>query len=165
MTKPLLLLDVDGVLCPFGGTKELWMGMEREGLIHHPDLYIYTNPDNKKRLKRLHEIFEIHWCTTWGEDANLDISPLHDLPHFPVVDLGPAILTHQVHWKQNPIEAHVGDRPFAFVDDDIDNYSIEWAKERTERGIPTLYLPVIPQVGLTDAHVRDLEVWANQFDK
>ena len=130
------------------------------------DYRVYFSSTNSTRLTALCQEFEIHWCTAWGTDANMIISPLHKQAEFPVVNLGRISTTTDIggfvqfhhgdiHWKAEAIHAHVGDRPYAFVDDDIDERGIAYARERNKQ-IPTLWLPVRCSVGLTDQHVIDL---------
>lgn len=174
MSKPLLLMDVDGVLCPFMHGKFVafdgsepwisditWKPQGNEYVLHPSG--VFWSPNNTTRIRRLMENFDMNWCTGWGKKANRVISPMHDLPPFKVVSLGGGgyeRYDRMPHWKGVGIVAHVGDRPFAFVDDDINRDTVRWAETRTESGIPTLCLPTHPDVGLTDEHVSLLEVFA-----
>lgn len=105
--------------------------------------------------------FEVHWCTGWGEKANEVISPLHGLPEFPVVSMDRLIINHPVHWKFEAIVDHVGDRPYAFVDDEITIIGVLYSEERTRQGFPTLHLQIDCAKGLTDDHVERLIEWAD----
>lgn len=173
MTKPLLLMDVDGVLCPFMHGKfvafdgsEPWVNdpswqPNAEGYSQHPKHGVFWSPNNTTRILRLMENFDMAWCTGWGRKANEVISPMHHLPPFKTVSLsGYSRGRGMPHWKGHGIVEHVGDRAFAFVDDDINRDTIRWAERRTENGVPTLCLPTHPDTGLTDEHVTLLEVFA-----
>lgn len=149
-------MDVDGVLCPFGALRDHTWNF-------HKGYHVYTSSANTERLRALLVDFDIHWCTAWDQGANWVIGPLHGLPVLPVVDLKLDPLTgmqdHPIHWKQDAIESYVGDQPYAFVDDDIHDLSVQWAQERSKT-VPTLYLPVDHKIGLTDDHVKRLTHWA-----
>lgn len=136
--RPLLLLDVDGVLCPFGA--ESYPDFE-----WYADQGIWYTLKNAERIRILMQYYKIAWCTAWGDDANNFISPLHNLPPFPVVDFPHSNAT-DLHWKQQGIAYFVGTRHYAFVDDDIDC-------ESPDHG---LWLPVKHHEGLTDNHVEKL---------
>lgn len=157
--RPLLLIDVDGVLCPFDG----WLDGGYPGFTFHARWNVYASTDNSRRLEQLGERFDRVWCTGWENDANVAIAPLHGLPQLPVLPVlnGAA---HPVHWKLPGIEAYVGDRPYAFIDDQIGDLGVEYARERDKR-IPTFWLPIQCSVGLTDDHVNALETFANRVDK
>lgn len=167
--KPLLLLDVDGVLCPFEGhlRLEAILGNEVEypGFTFDPWARVFWCQEIADRVTRLMDKFEIHWCTGWQEEANDVISPLHGLPRFPVVpiltlDLEPG----HCHWKQGAIEAyienHYPDRPYAFVDDEINRDGETYGKMQN---VPTLWLPTHHHTGLTDEHVEKLEKFADEL--
>lgn len=181
MTKPLLLVDVDGVLCPFGrcavhsfdghttnNPKVLQVLREAEypGYTFHEGAQVHYSEANIERLARLGKSFELVWCTGWEEKANEIIGPLHKLAKLPVVrifgSLGPYLATGPyVHWKKNAIEEFVGDRAYAFIDDDITADGIIYANNRwSKQGIPTLWMRIEPTDGLQEYHLEGLEAFA-----
>jgi hypothetical protein len=159
MTKPYLLLDVDGVLCPFKPTFTVTTGIESD----YPDYEYFpremihvARETNGQRVRRLMDTYDIHWCTGWGDAANEIISPMHDLPELPVVPINE--YSHEIHWKLSAIEAYVpADVPYAFVDDDITPKGVEYGNDRE---VPALWLPVKCDEGFTDEHVETLEAFA-----
>lgn len=159
-TKPYLLLDVDGVLCPFAGfDMRKVLDPEYPGFEYYQaECVHFAREANGARIRRLMKSFDVVWCTGWGEGANEVISPLHDLPSFPVLPMMDQTVDG-VHWKQDAIEAYVPTgMPYAFVDDDIDDRGMLYGASR--QSAPALWLPTKCQVGITDTHVKALERFA-----
>jgi len=158
MSKPLLLLDVDGVLCPFGVSEP--HDLIREDFLDAQDevMPVWHSREITDRVYRLMDTFEIHWCTGWGDDANKYISPVLGLPEFPVCPIPTMSLS--IHWKFKAIQAYVKGRPYAFVDDDISREAVELMKQSE---IPCLWVPVRCSVGLTEPHIDALEEWAENL--
>src|SRR5215210_2651078 len=89
--KPLLLLDVDGVLSPVEGTAFEMRRLNPEGF-ERVDLpadfvedFIWLSRANAARLRRLADAFEVVWATGWGQRANAIIGPFHELDHLDVI--------------------------------------------------------------------------------
>jgi hypothetical protein len=151
--KPLLLMDIDGVLSLFGFASDsrpagTWLNVD--GIVH------LISATAAEHLQRLGAAFEIVWCSGWEEKANEHLlatlalaGPLPFLTFPPVAD--------GRHWKLASIEEHAARRPLAWVDDAHDDGCRTWA---ADRGAPTLLVATDPAVGLTEAQVEDLERWA-----
>jgi hypothetical protein len=82
--RPLLFLDVDGPLIPFG----IDPARHRDGLpaSQVPEanpLLARLDPEHGRRLSALP--CELVWATTWMADANSEIAPRIGLPELPVV--------------------------------------------------------------------------------
>lgn len=156
MDKPLLLLDVDGVLLPFGEIgSSAWYYRTDDHPVHR-----IASPI-RARLDQLLERFDVHWCTGWEHEANAVLGRLNELPALPVVPLVRLTL-RDPHWKLGAIINYVEDRPFAFIDDDIGPEAIAWAEKRNET-IPTLFVPTRCAVGMEDKSVEALMEWADSL--
>jgi hypothetical protein len=152
--KPLLYVDIDGVLSLFGfhsDTRPQGMWLNVEGIVH------LISASASENLHRLAAAFDLVWCSGWEEKANEHLLGALVLPDalpfltFPAQDGAPR------HWKLAAIEAHAGDRPLAWIDDAHDDSCRAWAAERPAR---TLLVSTDPATGLTIAHVEALEHWA-----
>ena len=156
MHRPLLLIDVDGVISLFGFDPAhpppgRWQMVD--GVAH------FLSADAGAYLARLAARFELVWCTGWEEKAN-DYLPLAlGLPDpLPFLSFGSATPIPQGHWKLTAIDAYAGaDRPLAWVDDAHDERCRTWAAARPG---PTLLIATDPARGLTTEHVEKLLGWA-----
>jgi HAD domain in Swiss Army Knife RNA repair proteins len=156
--RPLLLIDVDGVISLFGfdhrsppaGRYQLV-----DGITH------FLSVRAGEHLRRLSEAFELAWCTGWEEKAN-EYLPWAlgldgPLPH---VVFDPSERPAQAHWKLGAIDRHVEpSRPVAWIDDAHDERCVSWAASRPA---PTLLVTTDPAVGLTEAEVARLLDWATE---
>ena len=161
MDRPLLLIDVDGVISLFGfdhaapptGRYQLV-----DGIAH------FLSGTAGEQLRRLEQAFELAWCTGWEEKAN-DYLPLAlgldgPLPH---VVFEPEGRPPDAHWKLGSIDRHADpDRPLAWIDDAHDERCREWAAVRPG---PTLLVTTDPAVGLTDDDVEQLLTWARDLGR
>ncbi|WUV84731.1 hypothetical protein OG552_16650 [Streptomyces sp. NBC_01476] len=159
--RPLLFLDVDGPLIPFGATRE-----------QRPDGYpTYTTPETggNPLLARVNPALgprlmalpcDLVWATTWESDANEYLAPLLGLPQLPFITWpmpadepewgGP-------HWKTRTLVDWSGGRPFAWADDEITDTDRTWVA--AHHAGPALLHRVDPRVGLTDEDFNALDKW------
>ena len=139
--RPLLLLDVDGVLLV---VRSSWDDEEQD---YAPTLH----PDAAAWLAELGRSFDLCWATTWEHAANHDIGPALGLPPLPVVefDFDYAARTP----KLRSVAAWVGSRPCAWLDDDLHADAERWAAGRVA---PTLLAHVDATEGMTRRHVDAL---------
>jgi hypothetical protein len=155
--KPVLALDVDGVISLFGfeaAPEDAPCQFHLiDGMAHC--ISLETGP----RLQRLLPHFEIVWATGWEDRANDSLPPLLGLPTLPVLRFGRAARFGSAHWKLDPIGEYAAGRALAWVDDSLDANCHEWAERRAE---PTLLVLTDSAVGLVDAHVETLIDWAGR---
>ncbi|MER8237545.1 HAD domain-containing protein [Streptomyces sp. NPDC094049] len=166
MTKPLLLIDVDGPLNPYAAQRERrpagygthrmrptdWTGAK--------PLRVWLHPGHGEELLALAGAYELVWATTWKDEANRWIGPRLGLPELPFVDWP------QMHgrapagtfWKTQYLLEYAAGRPFAWIDDDITPYDREYV-ERNHLAA-ALLLRVDERIGLTRPDFDALAEWA-----
>jgi hypothetical protein len=151
--RPLLLVDVDGVLNP-------WLAVDcppgfRE-YSFFPGERVLLSEDHGRLLRDLSSSFELVWATAWEHRANRFICPVIALPELPVIEF-PVAGTDFFFRKLPSVIASVGDRPCAWIDDEQHPAHRKWARDR---GVPTLIVDIDPAVGLTAAVAAELQAWA-----
>jgi hypothetical protein len=162
MTRPLLLLDVDGPLNPWAarsappGFAEHRYRAARWGR----RLTVRLNPRHGADLLELAERTgaELAWATTWGHRANRVIGPAIGLPRLPVIEFaGPHADTRPV-WKFPAVARFAYGRPLAWLDDDFDLYGGARDAFLAKRaGVPTVLVPVDAAIGITRADLVAVE--------
>jgi hypothetical protein len=151
--RPILLVDVDGVLnpwlaedCPPGFGEYSFFPGER----------VLLSPGHGTLLLSLAQAYELVWATAWEHRANRLICPVLSLPELPVIEF--PLSGRDLFFRKLPavIEA-VGNRPCAWIDDEHRPDHYTWAEER---GAPTLIVDIDPAEGLTSDVVMRLAEWA-----
>jgi HAD domain in Swiss Army Knife RNA repair proteins len=153
--RPILAVDVDGVISLFGFEEPL---AEAPGEFHLIDGIAHCiSRAAGERLMRLADHYELVWATGWEERANEHLPTLLGLPEeLPYLTFGGDARFGTAHWKVDAIDAYAGDRPLAWLDDCIDDSCRVWAQHREA---PTLLVEVDSRRGLEDAHVDALLGW------
>jgi hypothetical protein len=153
VTKPLLLLDVDGVLA-------IQPAASLGGVEHHTvrsaagDTHAITiRPEHGSWIRRLARRFDIVWATGWEHDAPRLLGPLLGIPDFDVATFTERPSFRRRLDKLPDVRLLAVDRPTAWVDDDLDDEARSWAHRRTT---PTLLIQPDPAHGLTARHVQQL---------
>ena len=164
MNKPLLGLDVDGVLNAFSEPHLLPAYTE----YHAGGYWVLMNMDqHPKWIAELEEHFEIVWATMWTHKANEFIAPILGVGPYPVIDhhnLPDNIDERKLHaidsFKIATIDPYIGDRPFAWLDDDISVTAKTWASARSA---PTKLVAPDSLIGFERQHVDELIEWAGSL--
>jgi hypothetical protein len=151
--RPLLLVDVDGVLNPWQAVR-LPIGFREYRFF--PGERVLLSAGHGDLLRELAGSFELVWATAWEHKANRLICPVLALPELPVIEFpltGPDYLFR----KLPAVVDSVGDRPCAWIDDEHQPDHHVWARER---GAPTLLIDIDPAEGLTARVAGRLADWA-----
>ncbi|WP_063631538.1 MULTISPECIES: HAD domain-containing protein [Streptomyces] len=153
--RPLLFLDIDGVLNPV---------LPTDGFTAHDilDFTVLLSLTHANWLRELSSTYELVWATTWEHEANRHIAPLLELPQLPVVEFTGyvprpddpklPVLDLFSGRKWAPILRYAAGRPFAWVDDVMPERLVSRSRLRRDQ----LLLPIDPAYGLCREHVDRL---------
>lgn len=160
MSRPILAVDVDGVISLFGFDDPPDGAAARfeliDGMVHCISLTA------GHRLLRLSEQFELIWATGWEDKANDYLPNLLGIPELPHLTFDGAARFGSAHWKLGPLHEYSRGRAMAWIDDSFDESCYEWARGRPE---PTLLVPTEPHLGLEEAHTEALSAWARSLER
>jgi hypothetical protein len=156
MCRPLLLIDIDGVISLFGfdpHRRPPGRFVIVDGIIH------FLSEEVAGRLRALAAQFDLIWCSGWEEKADEYLPHALGLPAgLPHLAFGGSADGDGRHWKLAAIDAYAGPgRPLAWIDDQHDDTCRTWASRR--RGA-TLLVETEPALGLTEPQAAELSAWA-----
>jgi hypothetical protein len=183
LLPPLLMIDVDGPLNPFGAMPDHrpdgyeahllmtpgWVATQavRNAQGGHPErqpvpLPVWLNPAHGPALMALP--FELIWATTWEDEANIYLAPLLGLPELPFVAWSsPRLkLPGGLFWKTPEVVGRAGGRPFAWLDDEITDADSAWVD--AHHAGPSLLRQIDPAIGLLPEDFAALGQWAAALD-
>ena len=170
LVRPLLLMDIDGPLNPYDAP---WFAQRKPapGYTFHEltpsggiTYRVALNRAHGRELLQMADYFDLAWASTWLQDANRLISPLLGLPtDIPVVPLRlPGFHNARRSWKAEQIADWVGDRPFAWFDDEINHATREWLRSQAQLSRHLAHR-VESHLGLVPADFEVLMAFAEQF--
>jgi hypothetical protein len=167
--RPLLMVDVDGVISLFGALPPAHAsGVALDGSFHSIDgIPHFLSAAAGAHLLALSSLYELVWASGWEERANEHLPHLLGLPQaLPYVRFSRARVgdgaptTTPAHWKLAAIDAYAGARPLAWIDDAFNDACHEWA---AARATPTLLVQTAPERGLTEPEASLLARWAREL--
>jgi HAD domain in Swiss Army Knife RNA repair proteins len=159
--RPVIFLDIDGTLIPFGSVPE---GRQRLGCQPVGQLPAFGNPLldrlNPEHGRRLLELgCELVWATSWMAAANDVVAPQLGLPELAVVTWSDTADEPGggLHWKTQDLARWAAGRPFVWLDDEITATDRQWVS--TRHTAPALLHRVDPRAGLTDDDFSRVRRW------
>jgi hypothetical protein len=182
MTRPTLLIDIDGPLNPWAakphrrpegyGTHRLNpvdVKGEKWTTAHKgKSLRVWLNESHGPALLKLGETFDLVWASTWGPEANRLIGPVLGLPELEYVNFwAVSDRPHSpervdgVYWKTPLIADWAAGRPFAWIDDEVREEDRAYLADCP--GGPTLLHHVSPRLGLLEPDFAVLAAWADSL--
>ena len=158
-SRPLLMVDIDGVISLFAGPGGAWSGGSSEGSLHSIEgIPHFLSATAAAHLLDLQQVFELVWASGWEEKAEEHLPRLLGLPReLPYLRFERSVGRTNAHWKLEAIEAFATDRPLAWLDDALNDACHEWA---LTRAAPTLLVQTDPHRGLTERESELLRKWA-----
>ena len=156
MSRPVVFLDVDGVLSPVVPHSDAWTDWER---VENIPFHLVLSRKMAGRIAQLDA--EVVWLTTWEHDANAVVAEfLGWQPHDVLERSG----DEERWWKLDAITERIEKepRPFVWVDDEL-----EHRKRDVEPWLRSVEVPVLPlspraEVGLTEAELDQIEAFVRR---
>jgi hypothetical protein len=157
--RPILAVDVDGVISLFGFEEPPDRSIARfeliDGMVHCISIAA------GKRLRRLSDLYDLVWATGWEDRANDSLPVLLGIPELPYLSFDGAARFGSAHWKLDPLQQYAQGRALAWIDDSFDDSCYEWADAREA---PTLLVPTESARGLEEAQTETLASWARELE-
>lgn len=177
MTKPLLLLDVDGPLNPWAAPA----GAKPPGFVEHRfrlrgwsrrrPLRMWLNPALGSALSDLagQAGLALVWATNWEHQANTMIGPAIGLPALPVIEFPSGLQPvpgRSFTWKYGAVARYAAGRPLAWLDDDFDVYPNArdaFVQRRRGANLSTELISVNPRTGITEDQLAAVLAWVRSL--
>lgn len=149
---PVVLLDLDGVLNPFAAPA--CPDGHQERVLFEGEEPVRFCPGHADWIRELAAAGDLWWATGWGENANEIYLPLLGVGPLPVVRFPPVPFEPEL--KVPAVDAAIGTRPAAWIDDNHTAAGRRWA---AERDAPTLLVSIDPAIGWTREDVDRVLDW------
>ena len=156
--RPLLFVDIDGVLNPYASDR-CPSGYVEHDLFPSDDDPVRVCPEHTRLLGELSVVFDLVWASSWTEDERRALDTVLDLPAFSgAVSLptGP----FDPRDKVPAVAEFAGDRVLAWIDDLLAPEAFAWAQARR---VPTLLVPLDPSIELTAEMTDHVLAWVQNL--
>lgn len=157
-SRPLILLDVDGVLNPWYKQGPHWE--THQAVSEAGTFRVVLNPEHGPLLLKLATELgaELVWATMWEHHANAEIGPRIGLPQLPVIEVDSGPDVPGVHPKIPAVAEYVNGRPFVWFDDELTKADNRYLKKHEGVGHFRI-VNIGPRVGLTERHLVVAGAW------
>nr|WP_238355616.1 HAD domain-containing protein [Kribbella sandramycini] len=152
--RPFLLLDVDGPLNPREPSAEF---VRHEIVEGDRSWTVHLNPSHGAELRDLVTTFDLVWASSWEQGANRLLAPLLGLPQLPTIEWPDRTPIPTSSWKTPYVAAWVGERPFVWLDDGVDERDIAYFARPCQ-----LVHRVDSQTGLTPGDFAVVRAWQRE---
>lgn len=156
-SKPVLLLDVDGVLLVVG--KRPPPGFEV--LKAAKDRVFYCR-QHGPWIRDLLKLADTYYLTSHQKMAHHDIGRHLKLPRLDWINYG-AFQDTTIGERAAAAQALFPNRGLVWVDDDFRDYEFEWADTRVANGNPTLLVKPDSERGLQYEHIVAIHNWLGRI--
>lgn len=183
MSKPVLLLDIDGVLnaCSKSLPTHAWpKGDWGVGGLY--GFHLKWAKPVISWIKKIHteDRAEIRWHTTWQENAHtfaclvglpaFKVQPCPEWPKFQdngAMLAAELIMAGQIPWWKYPAAERIileDKRPVVWIDDDIVSEVPRRARSALRKAGPVLFVNPSTQTGVCPNHMRQVDTFLDEFD-
>ena len=166
VSKPVILLDVDGPLNPWSAPNGLPRGfrehfMRPRGWEMGKPLKVRLRASDGFRLSTLG--CDIIWATTWEDEANEWIGPHIGLPKLPFIDWIDKDYFNPEHlyWKTKRVVSWMNENrpgiPFIWLDDEVRRPDRDYIEKNAATGSKILIIS--PRIGITGNDYEAITEW------
>ena len=129
MSKPILAVDIDGVISLFR-IRSAAAGRRRPNSNWSTAWCTASHCWLATGWMRLAEHYDLVWASGWEDRANDYLPNILGLPQLPHLTLNGAASFGSAHWKLGPLDEFCEGRALAWIDDNFDESCYEWARAR-----------------------------------